>query len=194
MIKNHLKTAVKMLMRNKFFSLINIIGLTLGITACLLIMMYLVNELSYERFQKNRQNIYRIAVEWGTEGNKMKFAGVMPALAPAIISQFPEVETAIRIKEDYDAVFKDMNNQEIKENNVFFADQGIFRIFSFKLNEGNSDNSLVEPFSVIISKKIASKYFGVKDPLGQVLMYNGTFDAKKIVDFCDRCKLEAQKD
>ena len=92
-------------------------------------MMFIVNELSYERFQKNRKNIYRIAVEWGSEGSKMKFAGCMPALAPAINSQIPEVESAVRMKKDYDAAIKDKNNLEFKEENLFFADPGVFGIF-----------------------------------------------------------------
>jgi hypothetical protein len=77
--------------------------------------MYIVNELSYESFQKNKQNIYRIAIEWGTEGNVMKFAGSMSALAPAINSQIPEVETAIRIRKIYDGSVKNNDGQEIKK-------------------------------------------------------------------------------
>jgi putative ABC transport system permease protein len=174
MFRNYLKTAVNILVKNKFFSTINILGLAMGITVCLLILVYVVNELSYERFQKNRKNIYRLALEWGTEGNKMKFAGSMPALAPAINSQIPEVESAIRIRKSYDAKIKNKDNQEIKEENLFFADPSVFQIFSFSLKEGNPDNALVDPFSVVISKKIATKYFDSADPLGQVLTYNDT--------------------
>lgn len=174
MYRNYFKTAFNNLVRNKFFSSINIVGLALGITASLLIMMYIVNELSYERFQKNRNSIFRIAVEWGNEGSKMKFAGCMPALAPAINSQIPEVESAVRIRKDYNVVIKDRNNLEFKEENLFFADPGVFGIFSFYLKEGNKDNALTDPYSVVISKSMAHKYFGVTEPLGQVLTYNNT--------------------
>jgi putative ABC transport system permease protein len=174
MFRNYLKTAINIMVKNRFFSSINIIGLTLGITASLLILMYVLNELSYENFQGKRNNIYRIALEWGSEGSKMKFAGAMPALAPAINSQFPEVEQAVRIRKDYDAIIKNKDNQEIREENLFFADQGVFQIFSFKMNEGNIENALVEPFSVVISKKMADKYFGKADPLGQALKYHDT--------------------
>jgi putative ABC transport system permease protein len=174
MFKNYLRTALSNLVRNKFFSSINILGLVLGITASLLIMMYIVNELSYESFQKNRKNIYRIAVEWGNEGSKMKFAGCMPALAPAINSQIPEVESAVRIQEDYDVVIKNRNNQEIKEENLFFADPGVFGIFSINMIEGDPVNALIDPYSVVISKGISTKYFGATDPLGQSLTYHDT--------------------
>jgi len=174
MFRNYLKTAVNVLVKHRFFSSINIIGLALGITASLLILMYVVNELSYESFQKNRNNIFRIALEWGTEGNLMKFAGSMPALAPAINLQIPEVEKAVRIRKDYDAVIKNKDNQEIREENLYFADQGIFQIFSFNMIEGNKGNALLDPFSVVISKKTATKYFGSSDPLGQELSYHDT--------------------
>jgi putative ABC transport system permease protein len=171
MFRNYLKTAIKSLFRNKFFSIVNIIGLAMGITVSLLILMYIVNELSYENFQKNRQNIYRVALEWGTEGNIMKFAGSMPALAPAMNLQIPEIELAIRIRKDYDAVLKRKDGQEFKENNLFFADSGVFKVFSFGLKEGNPSDILTDPFSVVISENIATKYFGKSDPLGQELLY-----------------------
>jgi putative ABC transport system permease protein len=174
MFRNYLKAAYNNLVRNKFFSSINILGLVLGITASLLIMMYIVNEMSYESFQQNRKNVYRIAVEWGNEGSKMKFAGCMPALAPAIISQIPEVISAVRIEKDYDAVIKNRNNQEIKEENLFFSDPGVFKVFSFKLTEGDPDNALNDPYSVVISRGISVKYFGTADPLGQSLTYHDT--------------------
>ena len=172
MFRNYIKTAISILTRNKFFSSINILGLTLGITACLLILMYIVNELSYENFQKNKRNIYRIEVEWGTEGNLMKFAGSMPALAPAINSQIPEVKAAIRIRKIYDGSIKNNEGQEFKEENMFFADSGFFEVFSFILNEGDPGNSLADPYSLVVSKKIAVKYFGTSDPLGLTLLYN----------------------
>lgn len=174
MLRNYVKTAIKILVRNKFFSSINIIGLALGITASLLILMYVVNELSYESFQKNKHRIYRIALEWGSEGNKMKFAGCMPAVAPAINSQLPEVEIAVRLKKDYDAIIKNSDKQEIREENLFFADSGVFKIFSFNIKEGNRENALADPFSMVISKKMANKYFGAADPLGQQLTYHDT--------------------
>jgi putative ABC transport system permease protein len=174
MLRNYLKTAFNNLIRNKFFASINILGLVLGITVSLLIMMYIVNELSYESFQKNKKNIYRIALEWGTEGSKMKFAGCMPALALAIDSQIPEVESTVRIRKDYNAVLKNKDNQDIDEENLFFADKSVFSIFSFNLMEGDPKNALVDPFSMVISKKMITKYFGADNAIGKVLTYNNT--------------------
>jgi putative ABC transport system permease protein len=174
MFRNNLKTAFRALRKNRFISVVNIAALSLGITVCLLILMYIVNELSYESFQKNRKNIYRIIAEWGTEGNKMKFAGIMPAMAPVLDNSIPGIEAAVRLRRDYDAVIKTPRNEEIKEENFFFADEKFFQIFSFKLLEGDPSKALAEPMSMVISEKIARKYFSSSEALGQTLTYNGT--------------------
>jgi len=172
MFRNYLKTAVSNLRRNKFFSSINILGLALGITASLLILMYIVNELSYENFQKNRKNIYRVDVEWGKEDSRMKFAGCMPALAPALVSEIPEVLSAVRIKKDYDAVLKNRDDHEISEANFYFADPAVFDVFSIYLREGDRISALSDPYTVVISKSMAVKYFASANPLGQTVSYH----------------------
>ncbi|HKK41277.1 MAG TPA: ABC transporter permease [Bacteroidales bacterium] len=174
MFRNYLKTAINTLRQNKGFALINISGLTLGITVSLLILMYVVNELSYEGFQKNRKDIYRIALEWGSEGNTMKFAGSMPALALAVDSQLPEVKAAVRIKKDYSASFKNSENQDIKEPDTYFADPDVFKIFTLPLLEGDAGQALTDPYSVVIAESAARKYFGESDALGRELTYNNT--------------------
>jgi putative ABC transport system permease protein len=183
MLENYLKTAINSIVKNRFFSLINILGLALGITVSLLILMYVVNEMSYESFQINRKNIYRIALEWGTPGNIMKFAGSMPALATAIDSQIPEVESVARIRKSYDAVLKTKDNQEIREEKLFFADPDVLKVFSFSFLEGNPENALNEPFSAVITRRAATKYFGNTDPLGKELSFqNALLKINGIID------------
>ena len=150
------------------------LGLSIGMAVCLLMLMYVVNEISYENFHQNKDRIYRIAIEWGREKSKMKFAGSMPALAPALNSQIPEVEKAVRIQPDYDAVFVNKENEEIREENLFFADPGIFDVFSFNLKIGDRTNAMVEPFSLVLTEKQAKKYFGSLDIIGKVLNYGET--------------------
>ena len=183
MLGNYLKTAINSINKNRFFSLVNILGLALGITVSLLILMYVVNEMSYESFHINRKNIYRIALEWGTPGNVMKFAGSMPALAAAIDSQIPEVESVARIRKSYDAVLKTKDNQEISEENFFFADPDVLKIFSFSFLEGNPENALNEPYSAVITRRAATKYFGNTDPLGKELSFqNALLKINGIID------------
>ncbi len=171
MLRNYLKTAINRIVKNKFFSLINIVGLVLGITVSLLILMYVVNELSYENFQSKRKNIYRITLLWGTSENIMKFAGAMPALADALNTRCPEVEVAVRIRKINDGVLKTEGNQEFREDNMFFADKDVFKIFSLSFLEGSKENALDAPFSAVISKSEAVKYFGNSDPIGKKLTF-----------------------
>jgi putative ABC transport system permease protein len=171
MLRNYLKTAINSLLRSKFFSLVNILSLAIGMTVCLLIFMYIVNELSYEKFQKNRKDIFRLSLIWGSEDSKMKFAGSMPALAPAIISEVPEAEVAIRVRKGYDAVVKINNEEEFAEENLFFSDPEIFRIFSFSLVQGDPEHALEDPFSVVLSEKASRRYFGNASALGRELFY-----------------------
>jgi putative ABC transport system permease protein len=183
MLGNYLKTAINSINKNRFFSLVNILGLALGITVSLLILMYVVNEMSYESFHINRKNIYRIALEWGTPGNVMKFAGSMPALAAAIDSQIPEVKSVARIRKSYDAILKTTDNQEISEENFFFADPDVLKIFSFSFLEGNPENALNEPYSAVITRRAATKYFGNTDPLGKELSFqNALLKINGIID------------
>ncbi|HEX2967643.1 MAG TPA: ABC transporter permease [Bacteroidales bacterium] len=171
MLDNYLKRAFNYLIAKRSYSLINIIGLTLGISAGLLILVYVVNELSYEKVHKNRKSIYRVAVEFGTDESKMKFAGAMPALAPAIKDALPEVTSAARIRKIDDAVIKNSENREFAGENLFYADPEIFDIFSFEIIQGDWNKLLKDPFSVVISESAAKKYFGEKPPVGKVLYY-----------------------
>ena len=174
MLTNYVKIAFRNIFKLKFFSFINITGLAIGLAVSLLMMMYVINEASYENFHQKKDRIYRIAVEWGAGENKMRFAGSIPALAPALNNQIPEVEKAIRIRKDYGAEFTNRENMKIEEENVFFTDPGIFDIFSFHLKEGDKNTALAAPFSIILSQTQARKYFGNQNPLGQSLLYGDT--------------------
>lgn len=177
MFKNYIKVAIRTSIRSKFFSLINITGLVIGMTVCLLILVFVISELSYENFHFNRDRIYRICLEWGKEENKMKFAGSMPAIAPVFEAQIPEVIKATRIRKDYDAVIIDTDNHPVEEENLFFADPAVFDIFSFKLKKGDKSSVLVKPFTAVISQSVARRFFGDITPLGETLKY-GDFPLK----------------
>ena len=100
MLKNSLVTALRNLIKFKAYSAINIIGLAVGMACCLLISVYVANELSYENFHANRNRIYRASLGFGQKDSQMKMVGVMPALGPAMVEQFPEVENAVRFQID----------------------------------------------------------------------------------------------
>jgi len=143
----------------------------------LLILMYITSELSFENFHKNRKHIYRVGVEFGNEGSKMRFAGATPAPGPALVENFPEVDNAVRLVRDEHTKLK-YNNKAFLEQNLFFADPSVFEVFSFTMLEGSKDTALNEPFSMVITKEFAQKLFGEERPLGKTLVYNSEFPAK----------------
>ena len=172
MFKNYIKTAFRNIKRHKGYSFINIFGLATGMTVCLLMLMYVVNEISYDDFHKKGDRIYRINVDWGKEGSRMKFAGTMPAIAPALNTEIPEVEVAARVRTNNEMIILNSQNEKIKESQIFHADPEVFDIFSWKFLKGNEATSLKDPFSAVISQKIAKKYFGTEEPIGQTININ----------------------
>jgi putative ABC transport system permease protein len=172
MLNNYIKIAFRNIKRHKGYSFINIFGLAIGMTVCLLMLMYVVNEISYDNFHKKKDRIYRINMDWGTEGSKMKFAGTMPAVAPALNSEIPEVEVAARVRFNDEMIILNSQNEKIKESRIFHVDPEVFEIFSWKLLKGDEASTLKDPFSIIITQKIAKKYFGNDEPIGQTLNIN----------------------
>ena len=173
MFKNYIKIAFRNIKRHKGYSFINIFGLAIGMTVCLLMLMYVVNEISYDDFHEKGDRIYRLACDWGTEGSKMKFAGSMPAFAPALNSEIPEIEVAARLRQNSEMIILDAQNKKYKQSQIFHADPEVFDIFSWTLLEGDPASVLADPFSVVLTQKIAKKYFNNDDPIGKTLNIDG---------------------
>ncbi len=172
MFINYLKIAFRRLRKNKGFSIINVSGLALGMTACLLMLMFVVNETSYDNFHPHKDRIFRVITDWGKEGSRMKFAGAMPAIAPALNDEVPEVEIAARVRHRNKTVITNADHQPVIEDNAFYSDPEILDILSWRLLKGNRSSVLSEPFSVVLSYKIARKYFGNDEATGQTLTVN----------------------
>jgi putative ABC transport system permease protein len=173
MFKNYIKIAFRNIKRHLGYSFINIFGLAVGMTVCLLMLMYVVNEISYDNFHEKGDRIYRLACDWGTEGSKMKFAGTMPAFAPALNTEIPEIEVAARIRHNSEMIILGAQNEKYKQSQIFHADPQVFDIFSWNLLEGEPSSVLAEPFSVVVTQKIAKKYFNNDDPIGKTLNIDG---------------------
>ena len=173
MFKNYIKIAFRNIKRHLGYSFINIFGLAVGMTVCLLMLMYVVNEISYDDFHEKGDRIYRLACDWGTEGSKMKFAGTMPAFAPALNTEIPEIEVAARIRHNSEMIILGEQNEKYKQSQIFHADPEVFDIFSWNLLEGEPSSVLAEPFSVVVTQEIAKKYFDNDDPIGKTLNIDG---------------------
>jgi len=156
-------------MRNKFYSMINIVGLAIGITACILIMLYVQSELSYDRFHEKADRIFRVNLRGVFNGDELNHPIMPPPLARAMQNEIPEVEEAVRLI-DQQPVIR-YNNNVFNEKKWFFVDPNFFKIFSASFINGNPENALSEPHSVVLTESTARRYFGDDNPLGRSITW-----------------------
>jgi putative ABC transport system permease protein len=179
MLKNYFKIGIRSLLRNKFFTAINIFGLTLGMTTCLLIMLYVQNELSYDRYNKKADQIVRVVFRGSIQGEKMKEAMVMPPVAQTLKSEYPEVLEATRLR-NYGNPRITFGEKTFKENAFAYADSNFFEVFTLPFLKGNPKTALLEPNTIVISESVAKKYFGDEDPIGKILQFKDFNSSYKI--------------
>ncbi|MDQ1352146.1 MAG: putative transport system permease protein [Acidobacteriota bacterium] len=175
MFKNYLKVAFRNVFRHKIHSFINIAGLAIGMAACLLLSLWLLDELSYDRYHENADRIYRVVYEYQVEGGMKRIASTPAPLGPALVNEFPAIQKVVRFGENGFLVrYRDRMFHE----SVFFADPDIFEVFTFPLLAGNPKTALKEPFSILISEEMRDKYFGNDDPVGKIITLNERRDFK----------------
>jgi putative ABC transport system permease protein len=179
MIRNYIKVAFRSLMRSKSFTAINVFGLTLGITTCLLIMLFVQDELSYDSFNKKADQIVRVVFRGSIQGEKMKEAMVMPPVAQTLKMEYPEVLEATRIR-TYGSPRISYGNKTFKESSFAYVDSNFFQVFTLPFVKGDSKTALLEPNTIVISETVAKKYFGDEDPIGKVLVFKDLNNSFKI--------------
>jgi putative ABC transport system permease protein len=173
MYKNYLKVALRNFWKNKAFSAINIIGLASGLAVCLLIVLYVVDELSYDKYNKNADRIYRLDADIYFNNTSAIFAVAPDPLAPTLKRDFPEIEEAVRINNQTDILVK-KDNQNVQDHNAAFADSTFFKVFTIPMIYGNPETALKEPNSIVIDETTAKKYFNSTDVLGKTLVVDNT--------------------
>ena len=169
MIKNYFKTALRSLFKNKGFTAINVFGLTLGIATCLLIVCYVMDELSYDRFNEKADRIYRVNNDIKFGGSENSYAVAPGPAAMALKADFPEIEQAARIYSGGISVRVRKGGQFVQEDKVLYADSTLFSIFTFPMIQGNPADALVAPNSMVLDERTAMKYFNRTDVVGQSL-------------------------
>ena len=170
MFKNYFKTALRNLWRSKVFSLINILGLSVGLACCMLIFLYSKDEISYDRFLNNSDNIYRLtATLTSPDGNVNKIGSTGMVHAPNFARSIPEIAEFVRLQS---TTYNIKQGHEIFSQNALYADSNFFSVLSFPLLYGNPKTALNNIHSAVISEDIAEKYFGKKDVLGRILELN----------------------
>ena len=172
MIKNYIKTAFRSLQKNKGFTAINVLGLALGLATCLLIVFYVVDELSYDKYNVNANRIYRVNEDLKLGDNKVQYAVCMAPLAQTLKNDFPDVENTVRLK-NIGGMHVTKGTESILEYNALFADPSVFDVFTLPVVYGDKKTALTEPNTVVITEDMAKKYFGRLNVVGENLIIDG---------------------
>ena len=169
MLKNYYKVAIRNILKYKLFSAINILGMTIGVTSCLMIILYVSNELSYDNFHPDADRIFQVGLNGKIGGQDIRVANTCPPMAAALVAEIPEVADATRIYQIYESVIR---NGEIifTEEKVFVVDSNFFQFFGYKLKAGDVTSVLKEPNTVVLTEPMAHKYFGDENPIGKLLI------------------------
>lgn len=179
MIRNYFIIAMRNLLGYRFTSFINLFGLTLGLTCCLLITVYILNEQSYDKHNANAKNIYRVTRSFNnSEGVvSLKLATVAPPFGYYFPTDFPEIKKITRLLDNGITPLK-YKEKVFNERSIFFADENLFDVFTVKVLRGNPKTALSDPFTVMLTEESARKYFGNEDPMDKSIRFNNQFDVK----------------
>jgi putative ABC transport system permease protein len=171
MIKNYFLLAVKNFRKQRMFSLINVLGLSISIVCCMMIYLFVMNEFSFDTFHKNGKNIYRVMRVSTSSDQPMEVAYLSPPYATALQNDYPDaVEKVVRISPDNDLIT--YNNISFNEKKIYLVDSNFFSFFSFPLLKGDANTVLENPNSIVMTETTAKKYFGNEDPIGKVVEFN----------------------
>ena len=170
MYKNYLKVTFRILSREKLYSVINISGLAVSVACCLMIFLFIKDELSYDTFHSDGERVYRVASAYMRQGKWEPYSSNSWRTGELLKTQFREIEQLVRIRDSEEVFLHD--GKWIYEQKVATVDDNFFKVFNFPLIKGNSDEALKGPNKVVISKHIAEKYFGSDEPIGKVFEVN----------------------
>ncbi len=179
MIKNYLRSAFRNIARHKFISFINIFGLTIGLTCCLLILTYIVKELSYDKFNHNAPNIYRVSRSFNTADGivNLHLGAVAPPFGPLLKNEFPDIKKVTRLFPNGDVVLR-YKEKLLVEKGSYFADENFLSFFDLKTVAGDPKTALSEPYTVMMTEDMARKYFGNEDPINKEIRLDNTANFK----------------
>ncbi|NOU17199.1 MAG: FtsX-like permease family protein [Bacteroidales bacterium] len=169
MIKNLIKTALRNLYKDFGYSSLNILGLTIGITSALFLIIYVADEISYDRYNEKADRIYRVSSHITEPDDQFTWNVAQIPFAPQVVQDYPEVQSFVRFINFPRLLFK-FNDKEFYEENFFYVDSTVFDIFTYKTVKGNPKAALLEPNKIVLTEKIANKYFGKTDPIGKSLI------------------------
>ncbi len=173
MIKNLIVIAARYFFKYWGYSLINILGLSLGLATCILIFLFVQDEFNYDRFHDNADNVYRLEYDLYFEGQAMHWAATTGNVIPFVTENFPEVVSACKMNFVYGQQVVEYKELSFREDNVVAVDSTFFDVFSFKIINGSKQGALAGPSKTVVSESVALKYFGQNNPIGEVIKLNG---------------------
>ena len=168
MLKNLIKISIRIIKGDLLYSLLNILGLTIGFTSSLFLLLHIFDELSFEKFHKNRNNIYRVVSHITEPDDAFDWAVAQIPFTPQVKEDYPEVSEAVRFIPNGITLFI---NGDIRfyEEDFYYADPEIFNVFTFPLIEGNPETALIEPNTIVVTRSFANRYFKDEDPMGKTI-------------------------
>ncbi len=175
MFKNYMKVAFRNIIRHKGFSVINITGLAVGMACCILIFLWVEDEKSYDQFHKNGKNMYIVATHIKYGSRTSTSSGTPSALGPALKDEYPEIVNSVRFCNGPHAMYFAYKDQKLREE-VEAVDPSFLKMFSFPMALGDPETALDDPHSLVMSEKMAAKYFRKENPLGQTIRVDNTYD------------------
>jgi putative ABC transport system permease protein len=168
MLKNLIKTAFRHILKHFGYSILNILGLTLGISSSLFLIIYVADEVSYDRYHEKADRIYRVSTNIKEPDDQFTWDVAQIPFGPQVVQDYPEVQSFVRFINMPRSKYK-FEDKEFNEENFFFVDSTLFNIFTYKVLKGEVKSALLEPKKIILTEKIANKYFGKSDPIGKTL-------------------------
>ena len=177
MLKNYLKVALRNLWKNKSFSFINIVGLAIGLATCLLIVLFVQDELNYDCYNVNADRIYRVDGDIQFGGSHFILAVMPPVMSSTLVKDYPQVQAAVRFR-DYGGFLVKKGNENIQENHVVYTESSVFNVFTLPMIAGDPKTALTDPHSLVITRSTAMKYFNRTDVVGQNMIINDTGNYK----------------
>jgi len=168
MLKNLIKTAFRHILKHFGYSILNILGLTLGITSALFLIIYVADELSYDQYHENADRIYRVSSNIKEPDDEFTWNVAQLPFGPQVVQDYPEVQAFVRFINMPRALYK-YEDKEFNEEGFYFVDSTMFDIFTYKVLKGEVKTALLEPKKIVLTESIANKYFGKSDPIGKTL-------------------------
>ena len=175
MFKNYLKVALRVIKRHKAFSFINIAGLAIGMACCILIFLWVQDELRFDQFHENGDNLYIVGTRMRLGSRMAITTGTPPALGPALKEEYPEIINSVRFCNGPHTLYLNYGNKKFKEAGEA-VDPSFLEMFTFPLKQGDPATALSDPYSLVMTERVAGKYFGNEDPVGKVIRVDNTYD------------------